>query len=147
MNGDRILIDDARKHINDLAKPDAPWLESFHRTTDFSESNSAKTQADRDKVFAKLQNVLKLQWGFMDGDLEMPTDLSTPPPGAYGLTTINLDYINSSNDPSRFWRIFIWLDIDMVFPLVRKDPFHVPHDIFQSSRSNLLYLRRPVLSF
>lgn len=73
-------------------------------------------------MLAKLQNTLKLQWGFMDADLESPEDQSTPGPSCLGLTTINGDYMMSSNDPDRFWRIFIWLVIDMLNPLVRRNP-------------------------
>ncbi|KUJ10907.1 uncharacterized protein LY89DRAFT_252084 [Mollisia scopiformis] len=112
IDGPREPIDpNVRLDRDDLAKPNARFLESFRPKDTF---NPAITNTDmRDRMFALLENVFELQIGFMDPN-ESPTTGLAPGEKASGMCTVkhkdNLD-----------WKIFIWLDIDMLKPLLRTD--------------------------
>lgn len=92
---------------------------SFHPTDDKSESNIAKVERQRNDLLAKLQNMLKLQWGFMDSELEHPGASKDDPPKAGGVTECNFVYMKTTNNPNKFWRVFIWIDIKHLELLVR----------------------------
>lgn len=119
MNGARTLIDDSRKDPNDMLKPGWDDLTAFHPVAGFSPN--AADPIHRLALLIKLEKVMKCRFGFMDADESPINPALAPAPKCYALTTWNDTYMRRSNNPNREWRVFIWVDRNMVEPLLRTD--------------------------
>ncbi|KAL5323693.1 hypothetical protein ACEPPN_008234 [Leptodophora sp. 'Broadleaf-Isolate-01'] len=117
LNAPREPIPPTRIEPEDQDRDD---LHSFRPRSAVQFSTATATPADRDKVFALLQNRFKYTFGFMAPG-ENPTDPSEDATGAVAITITNDDYIRYDPTPEKLPRVFTWLEYSDFEHLLRSD--------------------------